>query len=195
VRWKRQARIASRISSLFLNGNGAKMAVVDPIHLLEQADRLVQAPAAGAPRQADLRRAISSSYYAVFHFTAAALADEFVGRTQRNSPRYAAIYRSLDHGKLKSVCIGVPKSTPSSTVARLVPANGFGDNVIDFAATIVQLQEERHRADYDPSYRVRTSDARVHILAARRAIRRYQRANTDRKKAFLTLLLAHSRAA
>jgi len=47
------------------------------------------APRGGAPRQADLRRAISSAYYAVFHAIMAEAADDFVGSTHRHTPRYA----------------------------------------------------------------------------------------------------------
>jgi hypothetical protein len=43
--------------------------VIDPDHLLKQAQRLARPPRPGAPRQADLRRAVSSAYYAIFHAT------------------------------------------------------------------------------------------------------------------------------
>jgi hypothetical protein len=48
--------------------------ILNPDHLLEQADKLISPPAAGPPRQVDLRRAISSAYYGLFHscLTAAA---------------------------------------------------------------------------------------------------------------------------
>ena len=51
------------------------MPVPDPAHLLEQAERLAAAPAKGQPRDADLRRAISTAYYAIFHAILTAAAD------------------------------------------------------------------------------------------------------------------------
>jgi hypothetical protein len=65
------------------------MTIPNPEYLLEQAAKLARAPIAGAPRQTDLRRAISAAYYAVFNFTLTCLADEFVGVQQRPGRRYA----------------------------------------------------------------------------------------------------------
>ena len=83
------------------------MAVLNPDHLLEQADGLIVPPGGGAPRQADLRRAISNAYYAVFHAVVTQAADELVGKTNRTTPRYALVYRSIDHSSLRKVCENV----------------------------------------------------------------------------------------
>jgi hypothetical protein len=56
------------------------MPVLNPDHLFDQAERLVATTAGGAPRQADLRRAVSSVYYGLFHAILTAAADLFVGR-------------------------------------------------------------------------------------------------------------------
>lgn len=77
------------------------MAVLNPDHLLEQADRLLAPPGGGAPRQVDLRRAISNAYYSLFHAVLTDAADDFVGSTHRQSPRYALVYRSVDHKSLR----------------------------------------------------------------------------------------------
>src|SRR5262249_25719796 len=60
--------------------NSKTVAILDPEHLFDQADRLVAPPPAGPPRQADVRRAISAAYYAVFHGTLAAVADHLRAR-------------------------------------------------------------------------------------------------------------------
>jgi hypothetical protein len=78
--------------------------ILNPDHLFEQADKLISPPPAGPPRQVDLRRAISSSYYGLFHACLVAAADEFVGVTQRATSRYALVYRSIDHKTLREVC-------------------------------------------------------------------------------------------
>jgi hypothetical protein len=69
-------------------------------HFFEQAERLIAPVRPGATRQVDLRRAISSAYYAVFHGVLAAAADEFVGRTKRAALEYSLAYRSIDHRTL-----------------------------------------------------------------------------------------------
>src|ERR1051326_8403917 len=81
------------------------VAILDPEHLLEQAQRLAEPPSAGPPRQVDVRRAISAAYYAVFHATLAAAADQFVGVTKRATSQYALVYRSVDHKTLRELCL------------------------------------------------------------------------------------------
>jgi hypothetical protein len=78
-------------------------------HLLDQAERLIAPVGPGAPRQVDLRRAISSAYYAVFHAVLAAAADEFVGWAQRAETAYGLVYRRIDHGALRELCAELNK--------------------------------------------------------------------------------------
>jgi hypothetical protein len=73
----------------------------DPDQLLRQADAL--AGGAGAS-QADLRRAISTAYYAVFHFSLTAAADMVCGVGDRSAAGYSLVYRSVDHKTLRSLC-------------------------------------------------------------------------------------------
>lgn len=165
------------------------MAVLDPVHLFEQAETLVAAPQAGPPRQVNVRRAISTAYYGVFHFIMSAAADEYVGKTKRGTPAYTLAYRSIDHRALKELCEEVKKPTLKPRYQRFAPATGFGANLQAFASAFVELQEKRHAADYDPSIRVKTSDAQVAITTARSAVRRFTKASATRRRAFLTLLL------
>lgn len=102
------------------------MSILNPNHLLEQADRLIAAPAAGPPRQVDLRRAISSAYYALFHMTLTALADEMVGALYRNTSRYALIHRSVSHNTIKELCLNLSKSSIPGRYAACVPFGFFG---------------------------------------------------------------------
>src|SRR5260370_725176 len=102
------------------------MASLDPAHLFEQADRLT-APLASEPepRQTDLRRAVSSAYYGVFHFTAASAVDMFLGTTNRHSEQYNATYRTVTHTWLRALCDHVrgllkPKSLPHVPVRSVV---------------------------------------------------------------------------
>lgn len=69
------------------------MAVLNPSHLFEQANKLI-AIQVGPPRQVDIRRAISAAYYATFHATITAAADQFIGVTNRDTSRYGLVYRS-----------------------------------------------------------------------------------------------------
>lgn len=164
------------------------MAILNPEHLFEQAEKLIEPPAAGPPRKISIRRAISAAYYAVFHALLIATADEFVGKTKRASPEYVLLYRSINHGWLRQVCDGLKTPTPSKRFAPFAPGNGFGENIQALAVAVIDLQEKRHAADYDPSIRVKTADALLTIRTGRSALRRLSRASPARRKRFLALL-------
>jgi hypothetical protein len=125
----------------------------------------------------------------VFHATLALAADHFVGVTKRSSSEYGLVYRSVDHKWLRELCEDVRKPTPPKKLMPHIPPNGFGPNIVAFAAAVVELQEKRNAADYDPMIRVKTSDALLAIRTARAAVSRFGRASAARKHAFLALLL------
>lgn len=169
------------------------MTTLNPDHLFEQAERLIAPARAGSPRQVDLRRAISSAYYGLFHFCLTAAADEFAGVTQRATSRYTLIYRSIDHRTLKDLCVEARKQTPPVKYVPYFPAGGFSTHIQAFSTAAIELQEKRHRADYNPQPRFRTSDAKLAISTARSAVHRFQAASEEHRKAFLTLLVCPPR--
>lgn len=170
------------------------MAILNPEHLFEQAEALVVPPPAGPPRQVDLRRAISAAYYAVFHAVLIAVADELIGKTKRNSPEYRLAYRSLNHRRLKELCDDVRKPTPPPKVAGYAPAGGFGLEIRALAVAVIELQQKRHDADYDPRDRVKTADAILAIRTGRSAVERLTRAGEGERRRFLALLAFEPRA-
>jgi uncharacterized protein (UPF0332 family) len=108
--------------------------------LLEQAEHLVNRDGA-IPKQASLRRAVSTAYYALFHL----LIDEAVGNwsVARHRGRLA---RTFDHGSMKRVCDDYVKSFYSAGK----PASKL--LLKEVAQTFSELQLRRHIADYDNSY-------------------------------------------
>lgn len=164
------------------------MAIPNAEHLFEQAERAVAA-GLGAPRQTDLRRAVSNAYYGVFHAVLAAAADHFVGATKRDTKAYGLVYRSVDHRALRDLCLEVKKPTLTARYARYQPEKGFGEHLQAFAAAYSELYEKRHSADYDPLVRIRRADVVAAIDTARSALRRFAGASARRRTAFLTLLL------
>ncbi|MBU8545121.1 MULTISPECIES: hypothetical protein [Roseomonadaceae] len=169
------------------------MPILNPEHLLEQADRLIAAPAAGPPRQVDLRRAISAAYYAVFHANLRAVADQVVGITQRATPRYALVYRRLDHGTVKGCCEDLLKSAMPRKYLPYVTGTPFTVPLKSYAAGFITLQEKRHAADYDPAMRYLTIDARTTIATARATLTSFGAVPADELALFTTLLLCPPR--
>ena len=168
------------------------MPVLAPDHLFEQAERLVVAPLHGPPRQIDIRRAISSSYYGVFHFTPTAVADAHIGSAHRATMRSAGVYRKIRHEAFRKVCEEARKTAPSPSFKPSVPKGGFGPDIMKFATAAIDLQSKRHDADYNPQPRFKTSDAKSAINAAPNAVDSFRRAADEKRIAFLTLLLVQS---
>jgi hypothetical protein len=167
--------------------------ILNPDHLFEQADKLIAPPPHGPPRQVDLRRAISSAYYGVFHAVLAAVANRFVGSTKQATSLYSLVYRSIDHDALRRLCLEATKSQISPKYIPHTPAGGFGAEILGFAQGTLDLQEKRHSADYDPSIRFSTSDATLVVDLARTSLGQFNAASVDTRDAFLNLLLFRPR--
>lgn len=122
-----------------------------PAQLLEQARQLAQQER-GRPRQASLRRAISTAYYALFHL--------LVGEASRSLAKGAdkrlstLVARAFVHEEMASACRafaseGLPAlittvyGDPSRQRAVRVP-----QALKDVSAAFVALQKARHQADY-----------------------------------------------
>jgi len=118
-----------------------------PEHLLEQAKHLARRERT-RPRQASLRRALSTAYYAFFHF----LTRETVRQIAPNlsEDNYNRVYRWFDHGAMARVARAFSEDVVRipGTKDVLIPKN---DPRIQFMSlTFAEAQELRHLADYDP---------------------------------------------
>ena len=114
--------------------------LLNPHHLLEIAQRLAQGQSPGRPRETELRRAISTAYYALFHTLAICCANRLAGSTKasRSQSVWRQAYRALKHGQSKKRCM-------NQVVMRQLP-----QAVQEFGVCFSAMQEERERADYDP---------------------------------------------
>ncbi len=164
------------------------MTIIRPDQLLDQADRLVKQ--AGG-QQVDLRRAVSAAYYALFHTAAISVSDHVVSRSRRNTREWAFAARSLDHRKLKEVCQNVVR--PTGKYRDLIPPTLFQPDLKDFAEAVVDLQEKRHQADYNPLAEFRVSDVRNMISLARSVHGRFNAVGDDEKRLFVCMLIFTSR--
>ena len=125
----------------------------------------------GRPRQTDLCRAVSAAYYALFHALAQSCADLLAGSTpvNRTRPGWRQTYRALEHGLARRQC------------ANRVMMSRFPPEIQDFGELFVELQRERHHADYDPGVTFDRSrvmqliDRAVSIIAGFEAADRGQR--------------------
>jgi hypothetical protein len=144
-----------------------------PEGLIESAKALVVCGERRRPKQADLRRSVSASYFAAFHALARMCADVLIGKTKRTRPNKAwvEVYRGLDHGKAKTSC----------QEAKNVE---FPQDIKDFADAFQQLQAARHGADYDPMIRLSRLEAVSYITLAEDSIAAPKAVNQRDKLAF-----------
>lgn len=154
-------------------------------HLLEIADHLASGRIGtqrGRPRQAELRRAASTTYYALFHALARSAADLLVGNRSSTRTRRAwrQTYRALDHGRIKRQC--------SERRTKRVLAS-FPQEIQDFADQFVRMQRVRHLADYDPSEQFTRRSVAQLIEAARSTIAEFQNVARDDRRAFAVFVL------
>lgn len=150
--------------------------------LLDSAVKLACSGSEGAPpTQADLRRALSTAYYAAFHFVMAQCADLLTcdpgGRNLGRSWRQ--VYRSIKHADVRNACN-----------AAAGPAYGFPAEIQAFAVLYPNMRRLREAADYDPNNdRVFNSQ---HVMAKISdvdfAIQQFSQADESHRRAFAILV-------
>ena len=147
--------------------------------LIAAAFDLVDAGGRGRPRQANLRRAVSTAYYAMFHCLAAICADLLVGGegSERSEPAWRQVYRALEHGAARQRC-------NRSAMIRKFPAE-----IQDFAEKFVLMQRRRHQADYDPEARYDKDAVLQDIIVAAETIAKLRQVPVKDRRAFAVYLL------
>jgi len=113
--------------------------------LLELAQHLASLEPAN-PRQACLRRAVSTAYYSLFHL----LISEATSNWGRAELR-PELGRVFEHGKMKNASVG-KRAELDAHFRRIPPASpelAVFKHLHTVAHTFIQLQQRREEADYD----------------------------------------------
>ena len=119
--------------------------------LLAQAQELVQKDKK-KPKQATVRRAVSTAYYALFHFFSDKITRAVVGGQNDRVELRAWQARTLEHGAMKKVCNFFGNSNDRGFQDFQAKLNFITSPDIErIAQAFVELQELRHTADYDLS--------------------------------------------
>lgn len=150
------------------------------LHLIEAAKLFagqIGAPTQGRPRQAMLKRAISTAYYALFHALCHSNANTLFGRAAGPPYRLAWVrrYRAIEH---RSASQRMNQQVGNMSVVSR-----------NFGAAFIFLQEQRHRADYDPEARFQRSEVISLISRAETAIQTFLAAASERRTLAAIVLL------
>ena len=119
-----------------------------------------------SPVEAELRRAVSTAYYALFHLLIDAATDRLVGVAALR-PRVA---RTFDHAVMRKVCLEYADATDTGAgqyqtkTGIVIPAALF-----TIASTFVTLQEARLQADYNLGVTVTHAQAATSVGQVERA--------------------------
>ena len=160
---------------------------MNPQDLLRIAEGLAQGAIGGGigrPRQAELRRAVSAAYYAMFHTLALCGANTLVGarRVNRSQSEWIQVYRALEHGYARNQC------NNQTAMSR------FSSVIQEFGALFVHMQTQRQAADYDPNASFSRARAMRLIDEAARVIAGFENADAGERRAFAVFVLFRMRS-
>ena len=160
---------------------------MEPSDLIAVARTLAAGSNASNPNGAtdtELRRAVSCAYYAIFHTLCRACADVMVGsqaRGQLEQELWNMAYRTLDHGPARNKC------NDSGSMSR------FSSNLRRFAIILVDLQQRRHEADYDPGTTFDQTQVNQIIDDAADGLAGFDYSPPDEVRLFITYITSRAR--
>jgi uncharacterized protein (UPF0332 family) len=167
-----------------------------PRDLLEQAHHLATKEAK-RPRQASLRRATSAAYYALFHLLAHDAAHQAAGPSPDGLR--SLIQRAILHADVKAVCKSFIEADSAFSKNRIV---GKGLRLLSFPlqsdlivvmTVLTELQEERHKADYDMTLSWNRQDVLALVQSAREAFAAWARVRSTPNAAVFRAALFHQK--
>ena len=151
--------------------------------LIEAAELLLSG-AAGRPKQAMLKRAVSTAYYALFHALAYNNVDALLGWGLQ-SPQYweivSPVYRLIEHGPTRNALARLPRTHPQA------------DLFIRIGSAFAELQKQRMLADYDPKPTFTLPAVHELIAVAREAIADIRGLPRDDRRFLASHLIAKTR--
>jgi hypothetical protein len=135
-----------------------------PEQLISQAEFLLRE---AAFNEANVRRAVSSAYYALFHLL---IRDAVVN--WKHADQHARLARSFDHKRMKDASTAILKemgNIPIQSIEGADAEQAARFRLSTVAQAFVDLQQARHKADYDVGEPFGPVDAAVDVAQARLA--------------------------
>ena len=149
--------------------------------LVSSAQYLFDRPAAERT-QADIRRAMSTLYYALFDELATLCANCIAGNdpAARGERAWIQSYRALEHNYSKKQC------------SEIVGKN-FPQEIEDFANCYSTMQIKRHRCDYTPHISSSDTDFEQMIPIVKRCLTDLRGVEEKHQRAFVAFVLLKKR--
>lgn len=165
--------------------------------LLNQA-KLLATKEPRRPKKASLRRSISASYYSVYHFLVFKATRKLVGTRHALQPLRELSSRAFDHGEMKEACESFQhggRGNLPDEVEKAMQAVSIPSELAEIASHFVDLQQQRHQADYNLRLSFRKRDALDAHSKAEAVLKNLWSpiSNADSTKFFLMSLLTWNR--
>jgi uncharacterized protein (UPF0332 family) len=161
-----------------------------PNDLREQARHLANREPK-RPKQASLRRAVSTAYYALFHLLSMETAKNWKRPAERST-----VARMLDHGPMARVCTG--KRDELNQYFNTNPPSGHDLDVLRHLHVItnafVEMLQHRHTADYNGAIKWSRTDVLDKIQSVEAAFASWHEIRDEHEaQNFLVTLLLKER--
>lgn len=155
---------------------------MNPLELISAARQLASGQSSpGQPTDAELRRAVSTAYYALFHTLAGCCADLLVGSELARSDHslhvlWIQTYRGLNHNIARQRC--------EKDIVRAFPTA-----IQNFAQQFAHMQYQRHEADYNPDASLLSEQVLSLIDETEARITDFQNASEADRRAFACYIM------
>lgn len=139
---------------------------------------------------ARIRRSISTTYYALFHFLLEEVGLRIVGSHNDLRRRRRILARTISHKGLFTALDKVRSAHVNSSVEEFLRPSGIVDSVPspafvqDLAKAFLDAQAKRHDADYDMNKPLSETDARLLRTRVRKVIKGWRAATSAADKDF-----------
>jgi len=139
---------------------------------------------------ARIRRSISTTYYAIFHFLLEELCRRIAGTRSDLRIRRRILARTVTHRGLRTAFDKIRGTQINASVHSFFQAGPAGPLAAaplfaqNLARAFIDAQTKRESADYDLNEPLSETDARVLRLRVRRAIGNWRAANTSADRDF-----------
>lgn len=136
-----------------------------------------------------MRRAASLAYYALFHCLSRGAAECLLPGSKKQEQLHVA--RLFNHVEMKQVCEWIAGRTGEAKInqhVRQLVKRLKSTEIADVATAFCDLQETRHRADYDHLNPVSRPTAAASVDDAEQSISTLEAAKAGDREAFFALL-------
>lgn len=158
--------------------------------LLDQASHLANREHKRT-QQANLRRAVSSAYYALYHFLIGEASQSLLGQSSESLPLRLTLARAFNHRQMleASQAFAAPH-LEDKVLKGAIKGLEIPPDLFKIARTFKVLQEKRHEADYDLSGLLSKQDVLLLIEQVENGIAGWENVRSEpTARLYLTSLL------